>query len=58
MEFFSASENKNIMKFEANPMELEKMILSEVTHAQKDTYKWVLVIKDMITLLQFTDPKR
>jgi hypothetical protein len=45
-------------------MELEDIILSEVTQTQKDkhkyviNYKWILVIKYMlIFMLQFTDLK-
>ena len=36
MEYYSAMKNKDIMKFAGQWMELEKIILSEVTQTQKD----------------------
>jgi hypothetical protein len=36
MEYFSAIKNKDIMKIACKCMELEKIILSEVTQTQKD----------------------
>lgn len=43
-------------------MNLEKIILSEITQTQKDkhgilTYKWLLATKYRITILQTTDMK-
>ena len=38
MEFNSAIKNKDIMKFAGKWMDLENIILSEVTQTQKDTY--------------------
>jgi hypothetical protein len=51
MEYYSAIKNKNIMKFVGKWVELENIILSEVTQTQKDTHgmqltcKWILTIK-------------
>jgi hypothetical protein len=36
MEYYSALENKDIMNFAGKWMELENIILSEVTNAPKD----------------------
>ena len=38
MEYFSAVRNKDIMKFAGKWMELENIILSEVTQIQKDMH--------------------
>ena len=38
MEYYSAIKNNDIMKFAGKWMELEKIILSEVTQTQKDTH--------------------
>ena len=46
------------------PRELQNINLSEVTQTEKGhawyvlTYKWILVIKYRIPMLQFTDPKK
>jgi len=50
------------MTFSNKWMELENIILNEVTQIPKDTwyvltYQWILVIKYNITMLQSTDPK-
>jgi hypothetical protein len=37
-EYYSAEKNKDIMNFEGKWMELENIILSEVTQTQKDMY--------------------
>jgi hypothetical protein len=45
-------------------MQLEKIILNKVTQTQKDktsyvlSYNWLLVIKYMITMQQYTDSKK
>ena len=36
MEYYTAEKNKNILKFTGKWMELENIILSEVTQTQKD----------------------
>ena len=56
VEYYAAIKNKDIMKFAGKWIELEN-ILSEVTQTQKDTYKWILVIKCRITILQCTDQR-
>jgi hypothetical protein len=38
VEYYSASKNNDIMKFEGKWMELEKIILSEETQTQKDKH--------------------
>ena len=38
MDYYSAIKNNDIMKFSGKCMELEKIILSEVTQTQKDKY--------------------
>ena len=38
MKYYSAIKNNDIMKFAGKWMELEKIILSEVTQTQKDKY--------------------
>jgi hypothetical protein len=38
MEYYSAIKNKDIMNFADKLMELENIILSEVTHTQKDMH--------------------
>ena len=43
MEYYSAGYNKSIMKFAGKWMEVETIILSDVTQIQKNmhiTYKW------------------
>ena len=64
LESYSALKNREIVGFSGKWMELEKIILSEVTQTQKDTYvyllfyKWTLAAKCRITTLQCTDPKK
>jgi hypothetical protein len=38
MEYYLAFKNKSIMDFSSKWMELENIILSEVTHSQKDMH--------------------
>jgi hypothetical protein len=38
MDYYSAIKNKDIMKFAGKWMELQMIILSEVTQTQKDPY--------------------
>ena len=38
MEYNTAEKNNNILKFAAKRMDLENIILSEVTQSQKDKY--------------------
>jgi hypothetical protein len=38
MEYYSATKNSNIMKFAGKWMDLEKIILSEVTQTQQDKH--------------------
>jgi hypothetical protein len=51
MEYYSAIKNNDFMKFAGKWMELENIILNEVTQAQKNhtwyalTYKWILAQK-------------
>ena len=61
MECYSAIKNKDIMNFAGKWMELENIILSEVTQSQRNkqtryvlTDKWILAKKYRIT----TDPKK
>ena len=59
MEYYSAIKKKDIMNFGGKWIELEIVILSEITrwtHLVR-TYKCTLAIKCRITMLQFTDPK-
>ena len=62
MEYYSATNNKDIMKFTDIWIELVKILLSEVTQTQKDkhgVYSHVdLVIKYSITIPQSTDSKK
>ena len=37
MEYYTAEKNKNILNFVGKWMELENIILNEVTHTQKDS---------------------
>ena len=39
MEYYTAEKNSDILKFASKWMELENMILSEVTQTQKDNYR-------------------
>ena len=38
MDYYTAVTNNDIMKFAGKWMELEKIILSEITHTQKDKH--------------------
>ena len=38
MEYYSSIKNEDILNFEGKWMELENIILSEVTHSQKNTH--------------------
>ncbi len=38
MEYYTAEKNKDILNFAGNWMELENIILSEITQTQKDNY--------------------
>jgi hypothetical protein len=44
MEYYSAIENNELMKFVGKWMDLEDIILSEVTQSQKNTHDVYLVI--------------
>jgi hypothetical protein len=60
MEYFSAIKNDEFMKFLGKWIELENIILSEVTQLQKNTWyvltdKWILARKLQITKMQFID---
>ena len=44
MEYYLAIKNNDIMKFAGKWMELEKIILSEVTQTQKDKHGMYLLI--------------
>ena len=63
MEYYSVTKNKDTMNFAGKWMELETIILSEVTQNQRDTwyaltYKWALAIKCKKTMQQSTEPKK
>jgi hypothetical protein len=60
MEYYSAIKNNEFMKFFGKWMELENIILSEVTQSQKNTHgihpwynKWILAQKLEIAKIQF-----
>jgi len=65
MEYYSAIKNNDFMKFLGKWMELENIILSEVTQSQKNTHgmhslitftdKWILYQKLKIPKIQFID---
>jgi hypothetical protein len=66
MKYYSAIKNNDFMKFLGKLMELENIILSEVTQSQKNTHehertryaltdKWVLDQELIIPKIQFTD---
>ena len=62
VEYYSAIKNNEFMKFLGKWMELENIILSEVTQSQKNTggmylvnIKWILAQKFQILKVQFTD---
>jgi hypothetical protein len=44
MEYYSAIKNEDILSFEDKWMELEDIILSEVTQTQRDMYGMYLLI--------------
>ena len=46
MEYYSAIKNKDIMKFAGKWMELENIILSEVTQTPKDMHGMYTLISD------------
>ena len=58
MEYYSAIKNNEFMKFLGKWMELEDIILSEVTQPQKNTWytftdRWILAQKLRIPKIQF-----
>ena len=61
MEYFSAIKNNEFMKFLGKWMDLEDIILSEITKSQKEhtwyalTDKWILAQKFGIPKIQFTN---
>jgi hypothetical protein len=61
IEYYSAIKNNDFMKFLGKWMELENIILSEVTKSQKNTHgmhslrKWILAQKLGIPKIQFTN---
>jgi hypothetical protein len=60
MEYYSDIKNNEFTKFLGKWMELENIILSEVTQSQKNTWyalndKWILAQKLGITKIQFKD---
>jgi hypothetical protein len=60
MECYSAIKNNDFMQFSGKWVELENIILSEVTQSQKNIRfaladKWILVQKFRIPKIQFTD---
>ena len=46
MEYYTAEKNNDILKFTGKWMELEKIILSEVTQTPKDNYHMYSLISD------------
>ena len=65
MEYYSAIKNEDIVKFANKWMELENVILSEVTQTQKSVYacyvlieKWILAKKYRMFRIQPTDCKK
>jgi hypothetical protein len=59
MEYYSAIKKNEFMKFLGKWMELENIILSEVTQSQNTCYvltdKWILAQKLRVLKIQFTD---
>jgi hypothetical protein len=54
MEYYSAMKNNKFMKFLGKWMDLEDIILSEVTQSQENTHdKWILAQKLRIPKIQF-----
>jgi hypothetical protein len=52
MEFYSATKKNEILSFASKWMELENIILSEVSHAQKTKnyvlpHMWIIALKQM-----------
>ena len=63
VEYYSAIKNKDIMNFAGKWMELEKIILSEVTDPKGHswyilTFKWILGTKYRVPTLQSTGTKK
>ena len=62
MESYSAIKNKDIMKFAGKWMELENIILSEVTQTPKGIQGMIsgvyIAIKHRILMIHPTDPKK
>ena len=46
MEYYTAEKNNDILNFSGKWMELEIIILSEVSHTQKDKYQMYSFIRD------------
>ena len=46
MEYYTTEQNNDILKFAAKWMDLENIILSEVTQTQKDNYQLNSLISD------------
>jgi hypothetical protein len=44
MEYYSATKNNELKKFFGKQMDLENIILSEITQSQKNTYGMYLLI--------------
>ena len=61
VKYYSAIKNNELLIFLGKWMELENIILSEVTQSQKEhtwyafTDKWILAQKLRITKIKFTD---
>jgi hypothetical protein len=60
MEYYSAIKNDEFMKFLGKWMELENIILGEITQSKENTWyaltdKWILAQKLQILKIQFTD---
>ena len=61
MEYYAAIKNKDIIYFGGKWVDIENIILSEVSWSQKDTYvtdKWTLAIRNRIIMQQPTDQKK
>ena len=63
MEHYLAIKNKDLMKIAGKWMELENIILSEVTQNHKDKYSIYILIVNIshevqTIMLQFIDPKK
>ena len=59
IKYYSAIKNDEFMRLLGKWIELENIILSEVTHSQKNTHaltdKWIFAQKLQISRIQFTD---